>query len=141
MGCMCSHLLRVEKQGAVLPANVSLADFYGLKEPDTVTYYDLNNVSNSALNMPSQSNIGTDPLYMAYSSMFQIRKSDKSLVLPKVDQPTIGDIVFYNPNNQTTPVLEGGVIDNDNKTITFNVSSSAFVGNTFTYEVKKCNTF
>ena len=85
------------------------------------------NISTNNLNVPTQDVIGSDPLFMAYSSMFQVRKSDKSLVLPKPGQPTIGDIVFVDPNGNS-PTLEGGLIDNTAKTITFNVSQSAFPG-------------
>jgi hypothetical protein len=119
--------------GAVLPANLSINNFYGLKEPDTPVYYNLDSISASNLNIPSVQDLPTDPLYLSYSSMFQVRKSDKSLVLPKQDQPTIGDLVLYDPSG-INPTLEGGTIDNTAKTITFNVSQSAFPSNTVTYE-------
>lgn len=119
--------------GAVLPANLSINNFYGLKEPDTPVYYNLDSISASNLNVPSVQDLPSDPLYLSYSSMFQVRKSDKSLVLPKQDEPTIGDLVLYDPNG-ISPTLEGGTIDNTAKTITFNVSQSAFPSSTVTYE-------
>lgn len=119
--------------GAVLPANLAINNFYGLKEPDTPVYYDLDSISVSNLNVPSVQDLPSDPLYQSYSSMFQVRKSDKSLVLPKQDQPTIGDLVLHDPSGQS-PTLEGGIIDNTAKTITFNVSQSAFSSSTVTYE-------
>lgn len=119
--------------GAVLPANLSINNFYGLKEPDTPVYYNLDSISASNLNVPSVQDLPTNPLYISYSSMFQVRKSDKSLVLPKQNQPTIGDLVLFDPSG-ISPTLEGGTIDNTAKTITFNVSQSAFPGNTVTYE-------
>lgn len=119
--------------GAVLPANLSINNFYGLKEPDTPVYYNLDSISASNLNVPSVVDLPTDPLYLSYSSMFQVRKSDKSLVLPKQDQPTIGDLVLYDPTGQS-PTLEGGTINNTAKTIVFNVSQSAFPSSTVTYE-------
>lgn len=119
--------------GAVLPANLSINNFYGLKEPDTPVYYNLDSISVSNLNVPSVVDLPTDPLYLSYSSMFQVRKSDKSLVLPKQDQPTIGDLVLYDPTGQS-PTLEGGIINNTARTIVFNVSQSAFPSSTVTYE-------
>lgn len=131
--------------GAVLPANLKINNFYGLKEPDTPVYYDLDNIKPSQLNVPT-TNVDNDSLYKAYTSMFQVRKNDKSLILNQNQSSTLGQITLYDPNNGS-PLLEGGTIvqpaDNNNNpkfgTIDFYVSRSAFptnlTGYTVNYEV------
>ena len=122
--------------GAVLPANLKINNFYGLKEPDTPVYYDLSSVKPSDLNVPSSS-IETDSLYKAYTSMFQVRKSDKSLILKQSEASTLGQITLYDPNNGS-PLLEGGTITQPIQAenvypktgaIDFYVSKSAFPSN------------
>lgn len=117
--------------GAVLPANVKINKLFKLSE----TSYQYINLSS-----PSTANLVTtgtdvDNLVTKYQNMFQVRYSDKSLVLPKTDLPTIGDIVLYDPTNNS-PTLEGGTIDNTAKTITFNLSNSAFTSSTVNYKVQ-----
>lgn len=123
--------------GAVLPLNININPFYGLKETDEPVYYDLDNIKNDNLNVPARASLSTDPFYIKYSGMFQIVKSDKSSILPKDTQPTIGDLVLYNKDNPNMPILEGGVINNSTKTITYTVSQSAFpTGGNYTFHAK-----
>ena len=72
--------------------------------------------------------------------MFQLAANDKSLVLPKEDQPNLADLVLYDPNG-VAPTLSGGILDNTNHTITFNVADNAFADSLggFTYKVLSAN--
>ena len=123
--------------GAVLPLNININHFYGLNETNDPVYYDLDNIKKEDLNVPPRATINSDPFYIKYSGMFQIVKSDKSAVLQKETQPTIGDLVLYNKDNLNMPFLDGGVIDKANKTITYTVSQSAFpAAASYTFNVK-----
>ena len=117
--------------GAVLPANVKINKLYKLNEA-SYQYIDL--ATPLVSNLVS-SGADVDNLVTKYQNMFQVRYSDKSLVLPKIDLPTIGDIVLSDSTN-SSPKLEGGIINNTAKTITFNLSNSAFSSSTVNYKVE-----
>lgn len=117
--------------GAVLPANVKINKLYKLNEGA----YQYINLSSPAISNLVTTGTDVENLITKYQNMFQVRYSDKSLVLPKTDLPTIGDIVLYDSTNNS-PTLEGGIIDNTAKTITFNLSNSAFSSSTVNYKVQ-----
>ncbi|MDY0211164.1 MAG: hypothetical protein RBQ91_07170 [Acholeplasma sp.] len=120
-----------KEAGAVLAQNIQINDFFDLDE-STFQYIDLDNPEPSKV--ISDETINMD-LLTKYRNMFQLKYSDKSLVLPKNNEPTIADLTLFDPTGNS-PKLEGGIIDNVNKTITFNVSQSAFSSSTVNYEIE-----
>lgn len=116
--------------GAVLPANLKINNLYKLKEVDG--YVDLGNIQSTDLVNDEDKN--TD-LLNDYRSMFQIRFSDKSLIMPQETDATLYDIVLEDKNGQG-PTLTNGKVNDNNKTITFTVSQDAFKSGSVEYIAK-----
>ena len=116
--------------GAVLPANLKINNLYKLKEVDG--YVDLGNIQSTDLVNDETSN--TD-LLNDYRSMFQIRFSDKSLIMHQETDATLYDIVLEDKNGNGPTLTNGKVNDND-KTITFTVSQDAFKSGDVEYIAK-----
>jgi len=109
--------------GDVLPANLDISSFYRINEED-VKYVDLENLDFEDL--ITDEGQYTD-LINEYKSMFQIRLSDKSLIMPREDDPLLYDIVLVDKNGNG-PELGDGVIGEVNgvPTITFTAPEAAF---------------
>ena len=120
--------------GAVLPANLRIDNLYKLNEEE-FKYLDLENVPPESL-MKTGSDVET--LLEDYKSMFQIRFNDKSLILPHETNSSLGDIVLYDPSGNS-PLLQGGIIDNENHTVTFTLSKDAFSQLNVSYQVFSAN--
>ncbi len=111
-------------KGAVLPANLKVNSLYKLNEEDD-KYIDLSNIKNDDL---LHSETDNADLLNDYKSMFQIRLSDKSMIMEQIEDATLYDLVLYDKNGNA-PTLMNGVIGmdaNGNPTITFTVSAGAF---------------
>lgn len=120
--------------GAVLPSNLKVNQLFRLNE-STFSFVDLLNVSASQQIQSGVPGSSVENMISAYQDMFQLKFNDKSLVLPQINQPTLADLVLYDPTNNS-PILSGGIINNNNHTITYNVSNAAFSQNNFNYKVK-----
>ena len=111
-------------KGAVLPANLKVNSLYKLNENED-RYIDLTNIkTDDLLHLESEN---TDILN-DYRSMFQIRLSDKSMIMEQSEDATLYDLVLYDKSGNA-PTLMNGVIGTDtngNPTITFTISGSAF---------------
>lgn len=116
--------------GAVLPANLKINNLYKLKEVDG--YVDLGNIQSTDLVNDETSN---KPLLDDYKSMFQIKFSDKSLIMHQKTDATLSDIVLKDQNGNGPTLTNGKVNDND-KTITFTVSQDAFKAGNVEYVAK-----
>ena len=116
--------------GAVLPANLKINNLYKLKEVDG--YVDLGNIQSNNLVNDETSN--TD-LLNDYRSMFQIRFSDKSLIMHQETDAKLYDIVLEDKNGNG-PTLTNGKVNDNNKTITFTVSQDAFKSGSVEYIAK-----
>lgn len=111
-------------KGAVLPANLKVNSLYKLNENED-RYIDLTNIkTDDLLHLESEN---TD-LLNDYKSMFQIRLSDKSMIMEQSEDATLYDLVLYDKSGKA-PTLMNGVIGTDtngNPTITFTISAGAF---------------
>jgi hypothetical protein len=105
------------EKGAVLPANINISKFFKLNEAIS-SYVDFNDIAIEELTVDNA-------LVDEYKKMFQIRLNDKSLIVPDEIGGSIADIVFIDPTGES-PILQGGLIDNSDHTITYKLSRDAF---------------
>ena len=116
--------------GAVLPGNIKIDKLYSINE-SLGEYLDVTNIPYSKL-----ITTGTDveAFENDFKKMFQVSYNEKSLVLNQTNQPTLADLILYDPSGNS-PTLQGGVINDANKTITFTVSNDAFSSSNVNYQV------
>lgn len=128
------------ENGAVLPSNIKINDLFRIDETQFkhIDVFDPPTLTDRVDSGVAESSV--EKMIKAYKDMFQLAANDKSLVLPKEDQPNLADLVLYDPNG-VAPTLSGGILDNTNHTITFNVADNAFADSLggFTYKVLSAN--
>lgn len=117
--------------GAVLPGNIKINNLYSINEAEK-DYLDLTNIKESDL---VSSGDDVDSFEVDFKKMFQVSYNEKSLVLTQNNNPTLADIILYDPSG-TSPTLQGGVINDANKTITFTLSNDAFSSASVYYQVQ-----
>lgn len=125
------------ENGAVLPSNIKINELYRINETQFKYINLLNTPSSDRINSGTPES-SVEMMLKAYKDMFQLSYNDKSLILPQETNTSLGDIVLHDPSGMS-PVLSGGIIDNDAHTITFNVSNSAFSQNNYSYKVLSAN--
>jgi len=126
------------RDGTALPANIDINNFYKLNETE-FEYIDLENVSHDQ-KITFEGDAFAKKVRSEYFDMYQLKYNDKAEILPEDEsvQTKIAQLVFYDPDNQS-PILTRGVVDYSTtpRTITYQVSTSAFTSGTYKYEINQ----
>jgi hypothetical protein len=116
--------------GAVLPGNIKINHLYSINEAPG-EYIDLASVTDDQL---ITTGTDVDSFETDFKKMFQVSYNEKSLILAQEAEPTLADLILYDPAG-VSPLLQGGIINDTDKTITFTASSDAFISSSVAYEV------